>query len=184
MIVSMAPRRTTPQPLVAEQFEATPADLKALAHPLRLRILRLCLHRRAHEQAVCRTTRTRPRTTLHHVRTLVHGGFIEPQAVRTGARGALEKPYRATNKSWVLSIPRSGDRFTAVVASIDAARAELLAAGPDALLTNTRLGLQLSDHEITELTARLTAIAHEYAQRPPTPGGTRVGLSTLLHRLM
>jgi DNA-binding transcriptional ArsR family regulator len=179
----MAPGRTKPQPLTAEQFEATPAELKALAHPLRLRILRLCLHEALTNKEFAERLGLDPATTLHHVRTLVRGGFIEPQAERIGARGALEKPYRATNKSWVLSIPRSGDRFTAVVASIDAMRAELLVAGPDALLTNTRLGLQLSNDEITELIARLTTIAHEYAQRPPTPGGTRVGLSTLLHRL-
>jgi predicted ArsR family transcriptional regulator len=124
-----------------------------------------------------------PATSLYHVRTLLRTGFIEQQALRTGARGALEKPYRATNKSWALAIPRTGDLLTTILASIDALRGELLAAGPDALLTSTRLGLQLSDDEIAELRERIVATVNEFAERPPTPNGTRVGLFSILHRL-
>ena len=166
-----------------EQHEATPAEFKAIAHPLRLRILRLCLHESMTNKQLSDRLGQDPATTLHHVRTLVRSGFLEAEPARTGARGALEKPYRTTNKSWVLAIPRADDRLTTVVASVDALRAELIAAGPDALLTSTRLGLQLSDAEAAALTRQLQALGQKYAKRPPTPGGTRVGLFAILHRL-
>ena len=79
--------------------------------------------------------------------------------------------------------PTRRDRLTSVIATIDAMRDEIIAAGPDALLTSTRLGLQLSDAEAAALTRQLQALGQKYAKRPPTPGGTRVGLFAILHRL-
>ena len=106
------------QPVAAD---ATPAELKALAHPLRLRILRLCLRDSLTNKQLADRLGKDPATTLHHVRTLLRSGFLEAEPPRTGETGALEKPYRSTNKSWALSIPRS-DQVTAVVASIAATR--------------------------------------------------------------
>ncbi|MEO7398140.1 MAG: winged helix-turn-helix domain-containing protein [Ilumatobacteraceae bacterium] len=174
----MAPRRVHP-----EQQEATTAEFKALAHPLRLRILRMCLHDAMTNQQFAQRLGLDPATTLHHVRTLVRTGFIAAEPLRTGTRGALEKPYRATKRSWVLAIPRPGDRLTTVIASVDALRAELLDAGAEALVTNTRLGLRLSDAEVAELAERLKALMDDYAQRPATAGGRRVGLFATLHHL-
>src|SRR5882672_8419389 len=82
---------------------ATPAEFKAMAHPLRLRILRLCLHDALTNKELAARLKKDPATVLHHVRMLVDTGFLAPDRVRSGARGALEKPYRATGKSWVLS---------------------------------------------------------------------------------
>jgi DNA-binding transcriptional ArsR family regulator len=157
------------------------AEFKALAHPLRLRILRLCLHEEMTNKQLADRLGQDPATTLHHVRTLLRSGFLNAEPTRAGTRGALERPYRATNKSWVLSIPRPGDRLATVVASLEALRDELLDVGPEGLVTNTRIGLQLSDTEIAELTERLQTVVQEYAARPPTPGGARVGLSVTLH---
>lgn len=154
-----------------------------MAHPLRLRILRVCLHEAVTNKQIADALGLDPATTLHHVRTLLRTGFLEAEPVRTGTRGALEKPYRATGKSWVLSYSRPDDRLAAVLASLDAARDELVAAGQDSLLTNSRLGLLLSEDDIAELTERLQALAQEYAARPAARGGTRVGLSITLHRL-
>jgi hypothetical protein len=46
---------------------------------------------------------TQPGTTLYHVRLLVEAGLLEPAPIRTGASGALEKPYRSTGQSRWLS---------------------------------------------------------------------------------
>lgn len=165
------------------QHAATPAEFKAMAHPLRLRILRMCLHDGVTNKQIADRLELDPASVLHHVRTLVRTGFLDAEPVRTGKRGALEKPYRATAKSWTLSFPRPDDRLAAVIASHEAARDEVLAAGPEGLVTNARLGLRLSDDEIEELRRRLEALAQEFADRPPTPDGSRVGLVTMLHRL-
>ncbi|MDQ3469532.1 MAG: winged helix-turn-helix domain-containing protein [Actinomycetota bacterium] len=163
--------------------DATPEEFKAMAHPLRLRILRLCLHESFTNKEIADHLGQDPATTLYHVRTLVRTGFLGAEAVRSGARGALEKPYRATGKSWILAVPRPQDQMVSVLATLDALRAELADAGPDALVDNSRLGLQLSEEEATELSARFDALVQEYAARPATPGGTRYGLSYTLHRL-
>lgn len=162
---------------------ATSADLKALAHPLRMRILRVCLHDSKTNKEIAVQLALDPATCLHHVRKLANTGFLEAEPARTGNRGALEKPYRATNKSWLLSIPQPDDRLSAVLAGLDAAREEIVAAGADSLITNTRLGLRLRQADIDELTERIGSLVGEYAERPTDPDGIRVGLTTVLHRL-
>jgi len=166
-----------------DRIEATSADFKALAHPLRLRIVRICLYGAQTNKQLADRLDLDPATSLYHVRTLVRAGFLEPDAVRTGEQGALEKPYLATTKSWRLAILDTDDRLSATIASVDALRAELLEAGPDALLANSRLGLRLSPEQADELAQRLQALADEYVQRPPTPGGKKVGLFITLHDL-
>jgi DNA-binding transcriptional ArsR family regulator len=84
--------------------EASPDEFKAMAHPLRLRILRSCLHEALTNKEIADRLDQDPATTLHHVRLLVRTGFLEAGETRTGARGSREKPYRATGKSWVLSV--------------------------------------------------------------------------------
>ena len=46
-------------------------------------------------------------TMLHHVRLLVATGFLAPDEERRGARGAVERPYRSTGKSWTLDVGRT-----------------------------------------------------------------------------
>ena len=86
---------------------ATAAEAKALAHPLRMRILRLCLDQALTNKQLAEWLGKDPGTVLHHVRTLVKTGFLVPDEVRQGEKGALEKPYRATGKSWTLSLEES-----------------------------------------------------------------------------
>jgi DNA-binding transcriptional ArsR family regulator len=162
--------------------EATSAEFKAMAHPLRLRILRLCLHESLTNKEIADHLGQDPATTLYHVRTLVRTGFLEPEAVRAGNRGALEKPYRATGKSWILAVPRPEDQMISSLASLDALRAELVEVGPTGIVNGARVGLQLSDDDLAELSAQLDRVVQEYANRPAAPGATRYGLSFTLHR--
>src|SRR4029453_10106582 len=86
---------------------ATAAEAKALSHPLRMRILRLCLDQALTNKELAEWLDKDPGTVLHHVRTLVKTGFLIPDEVRQGAQGGVEKPYRATHRSWNLSLEES-----------------------------------------------------------------------------
>src|SRR5688572_24396906 len=104
MLLSMTKRRRP------AQKEATPEEFRAMAHPLRLRIIRLCLHEARTNKELAEHLGKDPATTLYHVRLLVRTGFLRAEPVRTGDRGALEKPYRSTGKSWTLSVSRPEDK--------------------------------------------------------------------------
>lgn len=164
--------------------EATPEEFKALAHPLRLRILRLCLDDALTNKQIADRLGQNPATVLHHVRLLARTGFLEAEAPRTGNRGALERPYRATGKSWQLSLERQppGRQLAADLAVVDALREEMAEAGHDGIVLTTRLGLVLSDEAADELRARLEAIIDEFAAREPDLDGSRYGFYVALHR--
>jgi hypothetical protein len=115
---------------------------------------------------------------LHHVRTLARNGFLVREAERRGRRGAREIPYRATRKSWTLSFQPDA---TGHLAMIDASRAELAEAGPDSLLTLTRLGVRLTPERLEEIDrsiAELVARIHD----ADDPAGEPVSLLVALHR--
>src|SRR5213083_669880 len=109
-----------------EKRQATPDEAKALSNPLRLRILRLCLDEALTNKQLADRLEKDPATVLHHVRTLVNTGFLAVEGVRTGAKGALEKPYRSTGKSWRLDVGGAGDATTGFLAVVDAFRDEVL----------------------------------------------------------
>jgi predicted ArsR family transcriptional regulator len=167
----------------APKQEATPEVFKAMAHPLRLRIIRLCLHEALTNKEIATRLGRDPATTLHHVRLLVRTGFLEPEPPRNGARGALEKPYHTTNKSWVLNVSRPEDQVESLLATVDALRDELVDAGPGAGVAGARLGLKLSEARREELAERIRQLVDEYAEAPDDADGERYGLFVNLHRL-
>ncbi len=157
---------------------ATREEARALSHPLRLRILRLCLYEARTNKELALALNADPSSTLYHVRTLVKTDFLEPEKERRGKRGAKEIPYRATGKSWTLDV---GSDVSVQVAALDAHRAELLDAGPEAVLASSRLGVRLSPQKLAELQRRLGELAHEFADED-TPDGQAVSLFMGLHR--
>jgi predicted ArsR family transcriptional regulator len=119
-----------------------------------------------------------PGTVLHHVRELVRTGFLAPDDIRTGKRGALERPYRATGKSWRLRlVPNAG----ATVSIMDAAREELLEAGPEAVIATLRLGVRLNTVDLAELKDALSALGDDYSKRD-NPAGEPIGIVAVVHR--
>src|SRR3954463_14704403 len=94
-------RRADPD---AKRRPATPQELKAMSHPLRVRILRLCGENELTNKQLADRLRVAPGTVYYHVRQLVDAGFLEPAEVRTGESGALGKPYRSTGRTWWLSV--------------------------------------------------------------------------------
>jgi DNA-binding transcriptional ArsR family regulator len=162
---------------------ATAAEAKALSHPLRMRILRLCLDQPMTNKQLAEWLGKDPGTVLHHVRTLVKTGFLIPDEVRQGEKGALEKPYRATGISWTLSLEESPvPAGRDAQAMLEAFQAELAEAGPDAASGFNRLALTLNKASREELESRVLAILDEYVTRPPDPDGEPYGLLFAMHR--
>lgn len=158
--------------------DATPAEARALAHPLRLRILRLCIDEALTNREIAARLDRDPGTTLYHVRRLVQLGFLEPEPMRRGSSGHLEQPYRITGKSWMVRITKTPSYS---IAALDAVREELVESGPRGTLTLQRLGVRLSDADVRELRRRLEEIASDFAGRD-NPSGTPVGMLLLAHR--
>jgi len=145
-----------------ERPAASAREIKALAHPLRLRILRLCgLHELTNKQLADRLGQD-PGTMLYHVRQLLSTGFLEPAEVRTGESGALEKPYRSTGRSWHLDTALGEAGPDGPLAPVDAFREELTDAGPDALASLSRFVLHLSESDAEDLLTRVHAVLSEY----------------------
>lgn len=162
--------------------EASPEELKALAHPLRLRILRLCLHEALTNKEIADALGRDPATTLHHVRLLLRTDFLEAQAVRTGARGALEKPYLATRRSWTMRVSRPEDQEQETVAVVEALRDEMLAAGPASLAEVARIGIKLSPARAKALKRRIRRLITDLAEQGDDPDGEEYGFFVVLHR--
>jgi predicted ArsR family transcriptional regulator len=167
-------RRKSPPP----ERDATPGEIRALANPLRLRILRLCLDEALTNQEIATRLDRDPGTTLFHVRRLVSEGFLTAEDERPGPRGRIERPYRATGKSWTIRV--AGDASHAS-ATVEAVRQEIVAYGDESVVANVRLGVRLTKRDLASLTRRVRAIGDEYAERD-NPNGEPVGVLLLIHR--
>lgn len=168
--------------VVARRRDATAREAKALGHPLRLRILRLCGQGDLTNRQLADRLERDPGTVLHHVRQLVGAGFLEPAPVRTGASGALEKPYRSTGRSWWLSSPLTP--ADPALPGLTAFTEELAESGPGSVSAFARFTLHLSDQDVERLDRRLLAVLDEFIatdherRDQPAHGGI-----VMLHRL-
>ncbi len=149
-----------------------------MSHPLRWRILRLTLDTPLTNKEIAQRLGRDPGTVLYHVRELVQTGFLAPEEVRSGARGALERPYRATGKSWRIRLALNSGTTVSI---LDAAREEILEAGPDAVLATLRLGVRLSESDLRALRSALADLGDEFARRDD-PTGEPIGIVAAVHR--
>ena len=149
---------------------ATDDEARAMASPIRLQILRVCLDGAMTNKEIAAALGKDPASVLYHVRRLVDTGFLVAAPVRRGNRGSRERPYRSTGKSWILDVVEDRDRVAGGNAMLEAFVAEARAAGV-ASLQMARLGVRLTTAEQEELHERLGALFDEYAQRPPSPDG-------------
>jgi predicted ArsR family transcriptional regulator len=166
---------------VPERRDATLEEARALAHPVRLRILRLCIDQGLTNKELATRLDLQPAMVLHHVRTLVATGFLAPEEPRAGRRGSTEKPYRATGKSWWVSVGDTFQRGEGLVAAIDATRAELVDAAPGSIIAQSRLAFRLDEQRRRQLADRLEQLADEYAF-VDDPDGEPVAMFLLLHK--
>jgi DNA-binding Lrp family transcriptional regulator len=143
--------------------KATLQEARALAHPLRIRILRLCLDDARTNAELAAALKERPATVLYHVRTLLATGFLVEEPWRPGPRGTVEKPYRATGRSWALEGGMSGDSLHAV---FQAVAAEIDEAGPESVLMGARMALRLRPEQLEELQAQIHSLIDQYPHGP------------------
>lgn len=136
---------------------------RALASPLRLRILRFCLYDARTNREIAEEFGVNPGTSLHHVRTLVETGFLAADEPRTGRRGATEIPYRATGLSWNTRIP--GEAGVLVQTFLD----EIEDRDPDDMFM-VRMGFKLTPERTEELRRRIVDIVLEFADAPDAEG--------------
>ena len=166
-----------------QRRQATAEEAKAMAHPLRLRALRLCLDQELTNKELAELLGKDPGTLLHHVRILVNAGFLEAGETRHGAHGALEKPYRATGKSWTLNFEYPDEQDPGLSRPmLQAFLEELAEAGQGAMRNEARLGLTLGEDSLAEFERRLMALMDEFVERSPERGGTPYSLYFAMHR--
>lgn len=157
-----------------QRTPASDAEARALASALRLRILRICLGEARTNKEIAEVLGRDPASILHHIRTLVRTGFLQPQPERRGARGAREIPYLATKKSWRLSVP-------AMDRSMLDAFLEELALVPGQEVDTARLGLRLAPAQLDDFRTRLRDLLEEFAALPDDPAAPAWSLFLALH---
>jgi len=175
-------RSKSPQPVGNDTARPpTLEEARALAHPLRLRILRLCLDEPMTNRQLATALGERPATVLHHVRTLVKTGFLVEQPWRQGPRGSVEKPYLSTGKSWALEGGLDLGSTMSRRAVFEAVSAEIGEGGPDAVIDGARLAIRLTPDKLDELVSHMRELIDEY-RAADTPGGDPYAMLIVLHR--
>jgi DNA-binding transcriptional ArsR family regulator len=147
---------------------------RALASPLRMRILRLCLHEARTNKELADELGVNPGTLLHHIRTLVDTGFLAAGKPRRGPRGAREVPYLATRRSW----NSGGDDISLTLIETFLQEIEGL---PPNRLHIVRLGLKLNTANRGELLERFQALFEEFKDRPADADGEPLSLLFVEH---
>jgi DNA-binding MarR family transcriptional regulator len=153
--------------------QASVEELRALTHPARWRILRLCVDQSLTNKQIAERMNMSPATTLRHVRALANAGFLASEPDRQGLRGSRERPYRATGRTWGLVAvdldePELVQRMD--LAIIAAHRAELLEAGPDSSRDLSRGLMRLGPRSLAELRQRVEALLLEFVDRDEPDG--------------
>lgn len=166
---------------------ATLREARALAHPLRIRILRLCLDHARTNAELAAALGQQPATVLYHVRTLLATGFLAEEPWRPGRRGTVEKPYRATGKSWRLDGAMTGDDGSMLRPVFEAVAAEVEEAGPDAVLEGARMALRLRPDQLADLLGQIRTLISQYPGgadylADDAPGTDPYALLLVLHR--
>ena len=147
-----------------ERREASDEEARAIASPLRLRILRLCLDTSLTNKQIAEALGRDPASVLHHVRKLVRTGFLAAEEERRGARGAREVPYRATGKSWVMDVVDPVQAGGQAVAMVQAFIEDATRVGYENV-DGTRMGLRLTPAEHEDLTGRIYQLVEEFRSR-------------------
>jgi DNA-binding transcriptional ArsR family regulator len=158
---------------------ADEAEAKAIASPLRLRILRVTLHEARTNKEIAEALGLNPASVLHHVRTLVDTGFLIEQPVRRGPRGSRERPYLASGKSWYIDtgeVTWTGGQDLLLETFLQ----EIKGLSPG-VLDSTRLGFRLKAQDRERAYRRLQGVLQEIAAMPSDPDGEPWSIYLGLH---
>ncbi|GAA1254535.1 hypothetical protein GCM10009665_51470 [Kitasatospora nipponensis] len=160
--------------------------LRALAHPLRLRLLSLLTNQAMSAAEAARELGESQANISYHLRRLHAVGLLE-LAEEVAVRGGLAKRYRHD--------PQSGDRISATTGEEHRLLAEVLAqelrrrtahrlVGAPGATTDAELWV---DPEVYRRAMRLAGelgdLLHDAAQRPHTPDTVRVAATLVLFQM-
>jgi DNA-binding transcriptional ArsR family regulator len=148
---------------------ADEAEAKAMASPLRLRILRIALHEPRTNKEIAEALGRNPASVLHHVRTLVDTGFLIEQPRRRGQRGSREVPYLTSGKSFYLEMGEA-HLFEGEDLLLTTFLGEVKELPPGAL-DSARLGFRLKAADRERLVGRIHEVLREIAATPSDPEG-------------
>ena len=159
----------------------TPAQLRAMADPLRATILDLLLERAATVAELAAAVQ-RPRSTVaHHVNVLVEAGML--RVVRTRRVRAIDERYygRTARTFYVGVVNRPGDDETTVHANaLSVAAAESVPAHEADQLRTILRHARIPAKRAAEFWDRVDALTREFAQLPRS-GDTVYGFAAGLY---
>ena len=147
---------------------ADEAEAKALASPLRLRILRIALHEPRTNKEIAEALGRNPASVLHHVRALVDTGFLVEQPRRRGQRGSRELPYLASGKSFYVAVGMAEVPGEDLLLTTFLEEIRGLAPGQ---LDSTRFGFRLTAEDRERVLDRFRELFDEIAAMPSDPEG-------------
>jgi DNA-binding transcriptional ArsR family regulator len=145
----------------------TPAQVKAISHPLRTTILGL-LHERAATVSELAVAVDRPKSTVaHHVRVLVEAGLV--QVVRTRRVRAIEERfYGRTARMFYVGVEQGpdGDAMPRDFNDFEVAARESAAAFRDGKLWGFIRHARISQAQASEFWERMAELVAEFDQLP------------------
>ena len=145
----------------------TPAQVKAISHPLRTTILHL-LHERAATVTELAVALERPKSTVaHHVRVLAEAGLL--QVVRTRRVRAIEERfYGRTARLFYVGVQRGpeGEELPRDFNDFEVAAGESVAAFRDGKLWGFLRHARISEAQASEFWERMAELAKEFDELP------------------
>jgi DNA-binding transcriptional ArsR family regulator len=167
---------------LAEDLEvSTPAQLRALAGPLRSTILDLLLERAATVSELASALRRPKSTVAHHVNVLVDGGLL--RVVRTRRVRAIDERYYGRTarlfRVGALGV-RAEPRSDVGLNPLSEAAAEAVPAHHADALRATIRHARIPESRAGEFWARVLTLAQEFAKLPRT-GDTVYGFAAGLY---
>jgi len=139
---------------------ATPAEVKALASPTRLRILRYSLNEPLTNRQLAERLGISAASSLYHVRRLTAVGLLEADERRPRPAGGFEIPYRSTGRSWQLELTEEQRPTGAMVRAFTD---EIAHVDPTDVPNVIRWSSRLTDRRRVQLVDRLKALLDEYS---------------------
>ncbi|GAB4061109.1 ArsR/SmtB family transcription factor [Catellatospora paridis] len=180
------------EPDPARSGRTVTGDLRALAHPIRLRILSLLTGAEMSAAEIARELGISHANASYHLRLLLSAHSIEV-AGQEKIRGGQAKRYRYdVNQAFTPPGDRKhlhADDVQIVYAALAAElqrRAREIVTGPEAVgtLTDAELWVDLDEwKQIRDRIAQASEHLHRIAQRPHRPGTVRVSASIALFRM-
>jgi DNA-binding transcriptional ArsR family regulator len=165
--------------LVDDLEVSTPAQLRAMAHPLRSMILDLLLERAATVSELA-SVMGRPKSTVaHHVKVLVEAGML--RVVRTRRVRAIdERYYGRTARLFHVGSINVREHIRSAVNPLTLAAAEAVPAHEADDLRATLRHARIPREQAREFWGRVVPLLHEFAELPRS-GDTVYGLAVGLY---